>query len=63
MSSAVLTVPEVATLLGVSEWTIRQAIRDGHLAKVPHTGRLVRVTPAAVEACFGITVNDTEQAS
>jgi excisionase family DNA binding protein len=55
---AALTVPEVAEALRVSEWTVRQAIRNGELARIPHTGRLVRITPAAVEACFGVTIGD-----
>lgn len=56
--NAALTVPEVADLLRVSEWTVYQAIRDGHLTRIAHTGRNIRVTPAAVEACFGITIGE-----
>lgn len=58
MSRAAMTADEVAELLNVSTWTVREAIRNGHLARIPHTGRLVRVTPEAVEACYGVRLDE-----
>jgi len=46
-----LTIPEVAARLKVSERTVRQYIHDGRLAAVKNVhSRAVRVDPAAIDA-------------
>jgi excisionase family DNA binding protein len=44
-----MTVPEAAERAGVSTWTLRQQIHQGHLVAV-RIGRLLRITQAAFDA-------------
>ena len=36
-----LSVPEVAELVGLSDPTVRRLVKQGHLARVPHTERVL----------------------
>lgn len=44
-----LSVEEAAGLLGVSTSTIYTVVRQGHLPKVPHMGKSVRIPTIALE--------------
>ncbi len=44
-----LSVQEVATATGAGVTTVRQWVRDGHLARVPHTERVL-VPVSSLEA-------------
>lgn len=57
---AVLTVPEVARLLGASTWTVYAAVRAGDGLPVPvlRVGRKILFPTAAVATALGITVNE-----
>lgn len=36
-----LSVPEAAALISCSDWTVREMIRKGVLARVPHTDKVL----------------------
>lgn len=55
MNRPVRTVTEVAAVLGVSRPTVRKLIADGHLEKLPLTGRTL-VTVASLENMLGTTL-------
>jgi excisionase family DNA binding protein len=50
---AAYTVPEVAGMYGISESHVRRLIKAGTLAKVPHMGVVVRISPDELARVFG----------
>jgi len=50
---AAYSVNEVADLYGLSPKHIHKLVRDGTLARVPHTGRMTRISVVELERVFG----------
>lgn len=58
MDPVALSAAQAGEVLGVSEWTIRRLVKDGHLRKVPYLGDRVLIARVELErfANQGLTV-------
>ncbi len=55
-----VTIPEAARKLGISEWSLRNRIKDGTV-KVFTLGRLVRISRKTLESIMEGNENETDR--
>lgn len=63
MEKLVYSVAEAAELLAVSEWTVYRLVERGHLEKMPHYGKSVRIAGLELRrfAAQGVMPTDAAQ--
>lgn len=63
MDKLAFSAEEAGEIIGVSRWTIYRLIESGHLAKLPHLGKKVRIAGVEIQRFASLGVQHEATAS